>query len=74
MKFESGLSDYLDSLSRLSFVQRRLKIILALPKDNPRRQRVLAHVQASAATHLKQEGAVGAIDWGSIDWEKLFAS
>lgn len=70
--FERELANHLDSLPRPGAKEKRLKRILELPRDNPRRIRVLRHLETSATTEMKLEaGSNGKIDWTEIDWGKL---
>lgn len=72
--FEKSLQKYLEDLDRPNAKERQLMRIMALPKSNPRRQRVMKQVELAAKSQLQADGKVGAIDWGAIDWEKLLAS
>lgn len=73
-RFEQALAAHLQAKTKPTASERRLMRILELPADNRRRQRVLGHVEATATAELRNGGTVGAIDWSSIDWEKLLAS
>ena len=70
VSFEKGLQDHLASKTKLTAKEKRVQRILDLPADSQRRQRVLERMEDTARGHL---GAVGKIDWGSIDWDKLLA-
>ena len=68
--FEKGLATYLDNGHRLTTQERRVKRILDLPKNNPRRKRVLANLETGFSAQLAEEG-VARIEWDDIDWASL---
>lgn len=70
VSFEQGLRDHLASKTKLTAKERRVQRILDLPTDSAKRQRVLERMEDTARGQI---GAVGKIDWSSIDWDKLLA-
>lgn len=74
MDFETALREQLETQPRGRIRGRRLLKILD-SKPSKRRTRILARLESHARAHLVSEGmasATGAIDWGSIDWSKVF--
>jgi len=69
--FESGLAAYLGDGHSLDGIEKRMRRVMDLPEKNPRRRRVMARWQSAFKDQIRDEGTVGAIDWGAIDWEKL---
>ena len=76
-QFQSGMLAYLeekeDSGERMTVHEKKMLRVLRLPKNNRLRNRELARLEKVATDKLRDDGHVGAIDWGSINWEKLFA-
>jgi len=72
--FETALRQQCEATTKRKRRAKRLLAVLDM-EDGPRRRRILARLERHAAAHLEvEEGMVGAIDWGSIDWERLFES
>lgn len=67
--FENSLSSYLESKPRPTMQERRLQNVLALPKDNPRRKRVLSNLEKAAADKLTESGRT--VDFNAVDWGTL---
>ena len=69
--FETALREQCEQTPRRKFRARRLLAVLD-SEDGPRRRRILARLERHALAQLDIDEGVGAIDWGSIDWEKFF--
>lgn len=67
MTFEDGLKENVDPNTPFG---RRVKKILALPKSDKRRGRVLARMEKHTRVHL---GLTGPVNWNaaSIDWQTI---
>lgn len=77
MDFETALREQLNARPKSRFrgrwAQRLLKLVNGPP--SAKRTRILARLESHARAHLVSEGmasATGAIDWSSIDWNKVF--
>ena len=69
--FETSLYEYLNNGHKTSGVERKAKRMLARPVSSPSRKRFLANLKRCIEEKNKHD-RLGAIDWSSIDWAKLF--
>ncbi len=72
MDFEAALREQCEERGGLK--AKKILKVLNMP-ESKRRTRIIGRLESHARVHLVSEGAVGAegaIDWGSIDWNKFF--
>ncbi len=70
MTFEEALRDQIEG--RPDTIRSRRVLAVLDMEPSARRDRILGRMERHAAAHLELKGEPGKIDWGAVDWAKVF--